>query len=166
MKIKIDFEKIISIVAVIFWMGVIFSFSTQNGKQSGNLSGEVIQWIVKIFNPDFETLSADKQATIISGWQFFVRKAAHFSEYAVLGMLTANSVRLYTQKTWLKLILPMIFSALYSVSDEIHQFFVPERACSIRDMALDTAGAVTGVLIFTCFYALIRKIRNSKHKTR
>ncbi len=160
MKTKPNLKKLFSILTVVAWMAMIYSFSMQTGQQSGDLSGGVIRWIAGVFNPNFEALSPAEQSEIISAWQFFVRKTAHFSEYAVLGVLTANAVRFFTAKAWLSIVLPAVISAMYAVSDEIHQYFVPERACSIKDMALDTAGAVTGILVFKAFLWAVKKYKN------
>ncbi len=39
------------------------------------------------------------------------------------------------------------FASLYGVTDEIHQSFVPGRACQVRDMVIYSAGALIGVVI-------------------
>ena len=40
-----------------------------------------------------------------------------------------------------------IIGALYSVTDEVHQYFVPGRSCELRDMGIDSCGVLAGVLI-------------------
>lgn len=40
-----------------------------------------------------------------------------------------------------------IICTLYAGTDEFHQYFVPGRACSLRDVCIDSAGAILGVLI-------------------
>lgn len=40
-----------------------------------------------------------------------------------------------------------IICTLYAGTDELHQYFVPGRACSLRDVCIDSAGALLGVLI-------------------
>ncbi|MEA3546466.1 MAG: VanZ family protein [Thermodesulfobacteriota bacterium] len=45
----------------------------------------------------------------------------------------------------------VLFCLLYGISDELHQFFIPGRNCSIGDLLADAAGAVTTVsLWFYC----------------
>jgi len=44
------------------------------------------------------------------------------------------------------LISSFLFSVLYGITDEIHQYFIPNRLCDIYDILSDTAGAVTGVV--------------------
>lgn len=47
-------------------------------------------------------------------------------------------------------LLVIIIASLYGIFDEIHQFFVPGRACTIFDMAID----IMGVLIVSIIYSL------------
>jgi VanZ family protein len=42
----------------------------------------------------------------------------------------------------------ILFVALYASSDEWHQTFVPGREGCIRDVCIDTTGAVFGILIW------------------
>lgn len=35
---------------------------------------------------------------------------------------------------------------LYAASDELHQYFVPGRACQLRDVVIDGLGVLIGVL--------------------
>jgi VanZ family protein len=80
----------------------------------------------------------------------FSDKTAHAAEYAVLGVLLARAL---AGPGWLSLRFPSVvaatvLAALYGVSDECHQLFVPGRNFEVRDMMADAAGAsvATGVL--------------------
>ena len=67
-----------------------------------------------------------------------IRKAAHFTNYAVL--------------FWLLIRGPMVgrpyaalgFCVAYAMLDEGHQIFVPGRTASLYDVALDSSGALFG----------------------
>ncbi len=83
-------------------------------------------------------------------WDFILRKIAHAGEYFILTLLLYRAVKgSFSLNTRFLRILPFMLSFLYAVSDELHQFFVPKRNCSITDIAIDTLG----ILIF---YALIK----------
>ena len=43
--------------------------------------------------------------------------------------------------------LALLIGILYAVSDEFHQLFVPGRAGQFRDVLVDGAGTVLGVLL-------------------
>lgn len=163
MKLK-HIDRIVSAVAVAVWMYIIFSFSSQNAQVSESVSGGFIEAVARWFHPDFGALSETQRVALIEAWQHFVRKAAHFSEYAVLGVLTANALRTYRLKNGLRFLLPVAVCFLYAVSDEVHQYFIPQRACRAFDVFIDTCGAVTGIAVFLAAGYVLRKIKNrGKH---
>ena len=93
-----------------------------------------------------------------------LRKLAHFSEYACMGIL---AFVLWSQ--WLKrgralYLLTVVWVAVSAAADEIHQLFVPERYGSFADVCLDTCGGAFGLL----FCVLLGKIvvRHRKRKFR
>ena len=69
-----------------------------------------------------------------------MRKAAHFTEFTALGACLAVDFRP-------RLALPWIIGVADAVTDEIHQIFVPGRACAITDVCIDAAGVALGVVI-------------------
>ena len=89
-----------------------------------------------------------------------LRKIAHFCEFAALGFFTAGGFR-FTLKN-AKFYYPLIACALYAVSDEIHQFFVPGRACRIFDVFIDSCGALFGIAVFLLFNLIVQKIMQRK----
>lgn len=95
---------------------------------------------------------------------FPVRKIAHFVEYMILGGLSAASWVLYQaeEKENRKpfFLIAWGFCVLFAVLDELHQAFVPGRTSSIRDILLDSVGALFGAFLV----ALIVKhvIKNDK----
>ena len=52
------------------------------------------------------------------------------------------------------------FSIAYAASDEIHQLFVPGRACMPLDVLIDSSGALAGVAIFALAVQLLIRHRN------
>ena len=136
------------VLAVFFWLlaaacaGCIFWLSSKDGSQSQNMSDSVRGILMKLFGPLLNS--------------FIVRKFAHFFEYAVLGFLIGCA--LFLSRRRFSPITAVICSALYSISDEIHQYFVPGRACRIFDVGVDTLGALTGTLILALIILIINSI--------
>lgn len=159
---RLYFDRIASAVAVVLWMAVIFLFSAQNGSSSGSMSAGVTEALARLLTPGFDELSPLAQAETVEAMHLFVRKAAHFSEYAVLGMLTVNALRTYRLNKALRFILPVATCLVYAVSDEIHQYFIPDRACRAFDVFIDTMGGLTGTLILLGLMWLIKRRRKRK----
>jgi len=71
-----------------------------------------------------------------------LRKIAHFSVYFILNFLLFRSI-IQTNKSNKTIFYSTLFSILYAISDEIHQYFVPTRNFSFVDILIDSAGAFT-----------------------
>jgi VanZ family protein len=89
----------------------------------------------------FAFSSVPSLGTGLGTWDLVLRKLAHLSEYAFLGMLLARAVR--------RLALAVGLAAAYAVTDEIHQTFVQGRHGAPLDVAIDTVGALVGVLVWS-----------------
>ncbi len=84
-------------------------------------------------------------------WHHVIRKCAHFTEYAVLGMIAWRAIHYDTSQTVANSArsfrLAILFCALYASSDEFHQSFVPDRQPAVTDVMIDTSGAACGLLL-------------------
>ena len=150
-------KKYLPWIVVAIWMAVIFLMSAQTAGQSGGTSEAIVRWLLRRLYWGFDGFSPQRQEALLGIWHTIIRKGAHFAQYAVLAMLTANALRQYTLPKRLYWLLPVGISAVYAISDEIHQYFVPGRACRILDMGIDTCGAIFGVCVFAAAVALLRK---------
>ena len=143
-------------------MALIFYLSSQNAAISSETSGSVIETVADIFYPDFSEFSDEKQAEIISSLQFIVRKAAHFSLYAVLGVLSFLSVISYRDlKYKFRILLSAVICLIYAASDEFHQLFVSGRSAEIRDVCIDFCGSLIAITVL----ALLSRYIKSVYKT-
>ena len=73
-----------------------------------------------------------------------IRKAAHVTEYFVLGLLLFRMFRGSSVSSWKWRwsFFAVIAVTLWAASDEFHQSFVSSRTASAVDVAIDTAGGV------------------------
>ena len=85
-----------------------------------------------------------------------LRKAAHFSEFALLGLLYCGRHRLAKGETPPHL---MLFGLAVACIDETIQIFTPDRASSLIDVWIDTSGFALGFVIIYTAYHIIRKIK-------
>ena len=160
---KKNIYRVLSAVAVILCLWVIFSYSGQSAQTSLSSSGGIIEAIARFFNNDFDFMTAEQRAELIESWQIVVRKTAHFCEYAALGFLTANALCTYSLSKTLKAIIPIGFCVLTAVADEIQQSFIPGRAGMVSDVLLDSLGAVFGALCFALLLWIIKKIKDKRN---
>ncbi len=142
--------------AVIFWlltlaiMYIIFGFSSESGEESKEVSESVLSVIIEYIG------------NIIS--HNALRKLAHFSEYAALGFCMSGAIYFTFSKS--RFYIPLIPCVLYAAGDEIHQYFVPERACRLFDVFVDSCGSSTGILLFLAVISLIGNFCKKRNKSR
>lgn len=100
MKKYSKFGKAAIILILLFlWYSMIFSFSAQNGETSGSLSGSIALKTVQVFDKlTFGHRSEENIALLAKKLEFPIRKAAHFTEYAVLGCLWFFFFRIFLGK--------------------------------------------------------------------
>ena len=145
-------KKCIFTVLLVAWMGFIFSMSAQNSDVSSNTSGDTIRVVLSLV-PEFEDQSKEFQEQVIEDLQFIARKSAHFIAYMILGILSILLLLQFSSINKMPQI-ALIFCIAYAISDEIHQFFVPGRACQLRDVLIDSTGSLTGIILVLLFIKL------------
>ncbi len=143
------------------WMGVIFLFSAQDATESAASSSFVMDILCQLFHLD-DTLTSGMDLDEGMGI-FLLRKGAHFFVFTVLGTLLTVTVCQYPAATTLqKISIPMSLGILYACIDELHQYFVPGRACQIRDVCIDTCGVLCGILLALGLFRLLEKRRRKR----
>ena len=142
--------RIISAFLLVSCMTFIFVLSSQNAEESSSISGSTIEFLLNMFYPNFKELSQQRAEELISGFQFFARKCAHLTIYAVLGITAMlNALSINKIKLIYRSIISFIFCVVYAISDEIHQMFVTGRSGEVRDVLIDSCGSLIGVVFLT-----------------
>jgi len=159
--------KVLSWVSVVIWLAVIFLFSAQPAEESNGVSTGIVQILASVVNMVYP-LDMESGASLIFMEQLngALRTCAHGTVYLILAMLVLNALRLSSLKGatgatgsrgskysigFREFLLTMAFCVLYAVTDEIHQLFVPGRACELFDILVDSSGALLGNLLFFLF---------------
>ena len=96
---------------------------------------------------DFDAWTTEKQNAFAEKIEYPIRKMAHATEYAILGMLMSGAVYAYGVCGKKVVRYAWILATIYAATDEFHQLFVPGRSGQLRDVLLDSTGAAVGILI-------------------
>ncbi len=141
------------IPAVILMIG-IFYFSNQPAEVSGELSGGIAYNLVDLIADAFGADWNQEEIIAISQQvDYPIRKLAHLTEYALLGMAVALGV-VYGSDIFIlshiqsQYVQVQLIGSLYAASDEIHQLFVPGRAGMLGDVLIDSVGVLIGWGVF------------------
>lgn len=158
-------KKILYWIPTIVCMLIIFNFSSENSEVSSSTSGNVGRWLLKTFYNGFERLPSIEQSQVVESIQFYIRKTAHFSIYALLGACahfgTLANKKISRQKN---VFISLLICLVYASSDEIHQLFVSGRSGQVSDVLLDFTGSIFGTIIFLIALKIIQMIRLKKSK--
>ena len=142
-------KKIIMWTLVVFWMSLIFYFSSLNGSESTDQSKgflyNTIGNIIDIFDKNMNDLEKDE---LINKLDHPIRKIAHGSVYFILAILVFFSLNNYNLDIKKFIIISFLICFFYSISDEIHQLFVLGRSGEIKDVIIDSIGSFIGIMIF------------------
>jgi len=139
----------ILLLALTLWF--IWGNSLASRAQSGTFSMSVSSWLDPFLN--FTHLSAEAFDAII-------RKAAHFTEFAVFGAEFWLLKELLGRKSFF---FPAFCTLLAATLDEFWQT-LRDRGPSVRDVLLDFSGAVFGMLCMMLLLWIIEKFRKNKKR--
>lgn len=127
-------------------MSVIFTASTGLGapENTSRIIVPLLLWIDPHLSPHQ-----------IAFWHHVIRKCAHVTEYAILGVLlwrvVHSSFSFAAQRPARCFGFALLCAAFYASTDETHQIFVPHRQPLVTDVLLDTSGAALGLAMVWCF---------------
>lgn len=138
-------KKWILTALIILNLGLIWGNSLMNDTRSEAISGGVLAFLGQ-FLPVLLTAAGHT----------FLRKAAHFSEFALLGLLYCGRHRLVRRETPLHL---MGFGLAVACIDETIQIFTPGRASSLIDVWIDTSGFALGLAVIYFATTIYNKIK-------
>lgn len=149
-------KKVIKLILIVIWMGIIFILSSDNSYKSTKKSDFVIIKASETFFgrklTNFEKIKYTDKFVLI------VRKGAHFTIYLILGILLFSFIKEFLGINYKSILIAIFLAFLYACSDEVHQLFVEGRSGEVFDVILDTFSSSIGCLFYYGIYNLRRKL--------
>ncbi|MDQ3117652.1 MAG: VanZ family protein [Verrucomicrobiota bacterium] len=123
---------------VVLWLTLMFFGSTDlmSAEHTSRFLTPFLRWLNPAISPE-----------AIAQAHFFVRKAAHVTEYAILASLLFRAGRGLRGGFWRRAAFAFFPALLFAAADEWHQSFVQTRTASLGDVCIDGVGAIIGILI-------------------
>lgn len=132
---------------------LILVFIWGNSLMPGEVSQAISDWVKNLLFGPPSSLQAQETGSGI------IRKLAHFTEFAALGMTLGWLFgMLQKKKSW-----PFLFGVTAAIIDETIQAFVPERAPGLRDVLIDSCGVLTGMMLLYLGHSYLK--RNHNHQS-
>lgn len=140
--------KILIIIGFLIHI-LIFTQSLLPGSVSSNQSGFIVDTLYPLVSSVGINIS-------VNSFSFIIRKAAHFTEFFLLGLVWYVIYSKYFNK--IKLILIVITHGLLTaILDESIQLFVSGRSGEIRDVLIDFSGIILAVSLMYIYNLVCRK---------
>jgi len=135
------FYQLISwaMIALCVWM--IHGFSAQDARMSDALSLEVTDVVARVMKPEG---AIKRSAASYQQLHIYVRKAAHALEYALLALAGMMVLAPGRMRISFKVLLVLALCAAFACYDEWSQAGALGRSPAVRDVMIDTAGALVG----------------------
>lgn len=114
-------------------------------------------WVLAHMGLIFYLSSQSVMPIEVPPWVYYYDKVVHA---VIFGFLSLLFLRAWLRGQWRNMnvsavLLAIVFTFLYGVSDEFHQQFVPGRQPSVGDVVADTVGAIVVALV--CYVLFCRE---------
>ncbi len=135
-------KRVLLISVLLIYMGIIFYFSHQTGVSSQSSSDILVDGYVNILNSnlDLEVVS------------LVIRKSAHFISFGILASVMFFTLKSFKVNILKNIIISFIFTAFYAATDEFHQTFIIGRSGEVKDVLIDSMGAIFFLLVLYLIY--------------
>ena len=157
MKRNETIKHVIYLILIVIWMVGVYKFSAENGQKSSGTSTGITIKIVNIIT-GYKQITEEEKLELVQIIHPIIRKIAHYILYMAGGILIINYLDILKFDQKKKIIYSIIIGMLYAISDEIHQYFVPNREMQIKDVFIDTLGIITGVFLYITLKIILIKI--------
>jgi len=148
-KVQITLVRTIIVIMILATLSFIWSNSAKNADISSGDSEQIVDIVKPVIDPG-NRISRDD-------FTHFIRKAAHFGEFALLGFEICLLMLTFEKKS-LTLPISVLGVILSAAADELIQLGSPGRAAAFTDVLIDTAGGLCGALFSMLLITVIKRI--------
>ena len=150
---------------VILWILGIYKLSSMNTNSSNGKSSSFISVFIEdtleVTNKYGITDSHPDENKLNKATNLLnrpLRKVAHASVFFVLSFLIILFINYMfdVKRYWLSSIITMLFIIILAGLDEYHQSFVDGRTSDIKDVLIDCAGGLVGIIFYGTYYFIYR----------
>ncbi len=134
-------ESLTAFAPLIVWVGVIFYLSSSSGSMTATS---------RFIRPMLELVFPYASEEALLTYHFYIRKFAHITEYAVLGLFAARAFLLwsFTYRVRFAFAISLVLTVLIAIGDEFNQSFDPSRTSSSGDVLLDCLGGFLAIAAY------------------
>ena len=168
-RIVIALLKPFSFIPAILMMSMIFSFSSQNGTESSQLSEKVARGIfITIDHVMDRGWDDEKIQELADEYQYPVRKLAHMTEYCLLAICVSLPLYVYGLRGFALTFLAGILCVPDAAIKAVCAMPSPTILTSVKDVGIDSIGVLFGITFVRlfCWIALGGNTKKRKRRRR
>ena len=135
-------------------LGCVLLFIWGNSLLPATVSAAISGWLHSILTAFFPGNGNG------SGGDGLLRKLAHFTEFALLGAVLFRLLRNREERMTAAWLLSLGWGFFAACVDELLQHFSPGRAPRFGDVCIDTAGVLTGTLLYLAAHFICKSKTN------
>ncbi|MBQ8835178.1 MAG: VanZ family protein [Oscillospiraceae bacterium] len=143
-------EKRLRLAYTLLALNLVFIWG--NSLLPGELSGAISDWVKELLS---HLLAGTPSA---GGGGGLLRKLAHFTEFAALGMCLGWIAGMLAKPRSRALLAGILAACI----DETIQVFVPDRGPSLIDVGIDSCGVLTGITLLYFGYDYLKRKHNKE----
>ena len=147
--------KYVLLCLTVLCLVFIFFNSLQNAASSSRQSGRLVTFVTNVIH---SLTGKTAESGVVT---HLIRKAAHFSEFALLGFLGTSTVAAFRHKVYGSVQQIAFWGLLAAVTDEFLQGFSAGRSPEVKDVFLDLAGFLTGLVLAWWITAALSRRRKT-----
>ena len=147
-------------VLTFLWTLFIFSMSLKPAEDSSEISKGTLNALLNTFSPVIESVFGELTDEKIDFLHNLLRKAAHFTEFFILGGIAfcfTNELKIKLSRFKNIWLFALLYGMVVAVADETIQLFVAGRAGRIFDVIIDTSGVVAAIIVLKIILSLASK---------
>ena len=139
-------------------------YDPQEFGMSGSPAGDEAYVILKDLNTN---KSYDQLAVEARSIHYYVRKAAHMTEYFLLAIAVSFPLYVYGVRGFWLILAAGVICVGFAGFDEYHQSMVDGRGPSPKDVLIDSAGAGLGILLVQAFcWSTLHKPKSRRRRKK
>lgn len=155
--------KYILLVCLLIIDGYLLYQSSLDGYTSSQKSDVVTDVVIDAVDKVTDSNESVEEKVGREKLSLYVRKFfGHFGLFAINGILTVLVCYLFIKKRNLGIMLVVVHGLLISSMTEILQLFAKDREGTIKDVLIDCAGYIFGLIFIIIIYMIIKKIKTNK----
>lgn len=162
---KRNLIRVLFLLLLAATFATIFHFSSQIAEESDSVSRGVLRKLIDTF-PYTRNLSEQTKLKLVEHGDPIIRKLAHFSIYALVGVWIMAFMSTFQTRLYKKWLVSMVVGVGYAALDEYHQGFVAGRGPSLIDVGIDSLGVLTGIFVVLIIISVYRALKSDKEECK